>query len=544
MSNQAPIRSLKNEHHPGTGTPLLLEAMPPKNEPEVIDAEYVALEQNPDLGQETRHGDGQDHAAEPADDFRLPEDGCQAPSDPDDCKADNKYLAWILLIDSRTCQADRYRYIREWAKGVAPLPELERLAELDRAVEWLKHAGVRTAAAVLKAALKEAGRRPNADSSSAFQVADPVPSTDPVSGADLASRLEAILRLYVVLPEPAYVAVVLWILLTFVFDRFAICPLLVFTSPTLRCGKTTIMALLSALVLRPFKTSNASRATLYRMASWRPTLLLDEFETYSRGDDVMRGIINSGHCKSQAFVLRSGLSGLTKFSTWFPKSIAMIGSPAPTIADRSVIVPMRSRAPSEKVEPLRFDRLSDFQPLVQQAARWALDHGEELARAEPLVPPEVQSDRARDNWRPLLAIAEALGGDWAARTRQAALELSAVVDDGLRGDVGLLLLHDMQTIFDTRKSDRVDTTTILSDLAAMDERPWPTFSGGRAMGAERLANLLKPFGIHSQKWSDGGAKRDFHRGYFRQDFAKAFASYLPQNPPNPPRPPRPVLLES
>ena len=64
------------------------------------------------------------------------------------------------------------------------------------------------------------------------------------------------------------------------------------------------------------------------------------------------------------------------------------------------------------------------------------------------------------------------------------------------------------------------------------------------MGPERLANLLRPFGIQSKKWADRGRERDFHRGYVRQDFAKAFESYLPENPPRPPHPPRPMLLES
>jgi len=544
MQHQDSSERPKKEHSPGSHMPLLLEAVPPEHEIEIIDAEYVPLGQYPEVERDVHHDDRQNRAGETADGDGPQTDGAQAPSDAEHAEADNYHLAWILLIDSQTRQTDRCRYIREWAKGVAPLPELERLSELDRAVEWLKFRGVRSAATILKSALKEADRHANADFGSAFQVVDPIPSADPVIGSDLASRLEALLRLYVVLPEPAYVAVVLWILLTFVFDRFSICPLLVFTSPTLRCGKTTMMALLSALVPRAIKASNLSRATLYRVASLRPTLLLDEFETYSCGDEAMRGIINSGHCKSHAFVLRVGISGPTAFSSWFPKSLAMIGSPAPTLSDRSVIVPIRRKARSKHVEQLRLDRLSEFQPLVQQAARWALDHGEELARAEPLVPPEMQSDRARDNWRPLLAIAEALGGEWVARARQAALELSAVVDDGLRGDIGVLLLQDMRTLFETRNSERLDTPTILRDLAGMDERPWATFSRGRAMGPERLANLLRPFGIQSKKWADRGRERDFHRGYVRQDFAKAFESYLPENPPRPPHPPRPMLLES
>jgi hypothetical protein len=52
---------------------------------------------------------------------------------------------------------------------------------------------------------------------------------------------------------------------------------------------------------------------------------------YRENDEAMRGVINSGHKRSMAFVIRvindKGDTG--KFSTWCPKAIAMIG-PAKT----------------------------------------------------------------------------------------------------------------------------------------------------------------------------------------------------------------------
>ena len=39
------------------------------------------------------------------------------------------------------------------------------------------------------------------------------------------------------------------------------------------------------------------------------------------------------------------------------------------------------------------------------------DHASELREADPVVPPELH-DRAADNWRPLLAIADLVGGEW------------------------------------------------------------------------------------------------------------------------------------
>ena len=48
-------------------------------------------------------------------------------------------------------------------------------------------------------------------------------------------------------------------------------------------------------------------------------------------------------------------------------------------------------------------------------------------KASPSVPDEL-NDRPADNWDPLLAIADLAGGDWPARARKAAIELSRDAD--------------------------------------------------------------------------------------------------------------------
>jgi uncharacterized protein DUF3631 len=52
-----------------------------------------------------------------------------------------------------------------------------------------------------------------------------------------------------------------------------------------------------------------------------------------------------------------------------------------------------------------------YDELRHKCARWVADHAGALKDARPDVP-EALSDRARDNWTPLLAIAEAIGGEW------------------------------------------------------------------------------------------------------------------------------------
>jgi hypothetical protein len=63
----------------------------------------------------------------------------------------------------------------------------------------------------------------------------------------------------------------------------------------------------------------------------------------------------------------------SRFSTWAAKAVAMIGRLPDTLADRSIVVPMRRRAPAEHVERLRLDRPGDFGDLTRRAARWVAD---------------------------------------------------------------------------------------------------------------------------------------------------------------------------
>src|SRR5207245_6035660 len=98
-----------------------------------------------------------------------------------------------------------------------------------------------------------------------------------------------------------------------------------------------------------------------------------------------------------------------------------------TLEDRAIVLPMRRRAPGETVERIRRDGLlRRLDPLRRRAARWVADHLAALQAADPAVPNEL-NDRHADNWRPLLAIADAVGGAWADRARATARTLAGAV---------------------------------------------------------------------------------------------------------------------
>ena len=355
----------------------------------------------------------------------------------------------------------------------------------------------------------------------AFEDVEPWP--DPVDGAGLLDEIAGIFRRYVVLPNGGADTLALWVAFTYALDAFDVAPLLVVTSPTLQCGKTTTLEIASALVRRPLPVSNITTAAAFRaMETYTPTLIADEVDTYLKENVELAGILNSGHTRATAMVLRveGDSHELRPFSTWGPKMVACIGRlPFPTLADRSIILNLRRRAPGEPVDRMRRSRLpEDLAPVRQRIVRWVADILPELKEAEPAPPPGL-SDRGEDNWRPLLAIADAAGGRWPKLARQIAQLLSGGRDD--EPMAGILLLADIRSLFGTCKV--VATDALLAGLLKLEERPWPAWNRGKPMTARHLAGLLRSFGIRSGTVRVGDATP---KGYTLSDFSDSFARYL------------------
>jgi putative DNA primase/helicase len=213
------------------------------------------------------------------------------------------------------------------------------------------------------------------------------------------------------------------------------------------------------------------------------------------------------------------------FDVWGPLALAAIGKLAGTIEDRSVKIVMRRRRNDEPVESVRIDRLDELRPIGRRAARWANDHRIELSAADPDVPKDLH-DRAADNWRPLLAIADAVGGEWSGRARRAAVALTL---DGAEPDgaevSGVLLLGDLRELFAQQPAGVLFTVEILDALWSREDRPYSEYQHGRKMTPQQLAALLRPFRITPNQTVRRGPKTG--KGYKADWFADAWTRYLP-----------------
>ena len=354
-----------------------------------------------------------------------------------------------------------------------------------------------------------------------------------MEGASLLEALEHTVKRYLALEQEQAVTLALWVLFTHAHDAFEISPILALTSPDKGCGKSTALALLSALVPKPLTSANITPSAVFRVTDYfRPTLLLDEADTFLGDSEGLRGILNSGHMRSQAYVTRvvGDDFQVCMFSTWTPKAVALIGEMPGTLADRSVTIRMRRRKQSEHIERLQLHRLTEMEDLQSMAARWALDHLEALGFAEPEIPEGITRDRTRDNWRPLLAIADQAGQEWPRRARESACRLSEQAAQEI--SVGIALLQDLRGLFSVTGRSKLGSDEVIHHLHTMDERLWPDWKSRGPISAQQVAGLLHPFGISPVKWKQ---ERTTYRGYQESDFGDAFSRYLPPEPP--PAPP-------
>ena len=159
-----------------------------------------------------------------------------------------------------------------------------------------------------------------------------------------------------------------------------------------------------------------------------------------------------------------------------------------------------------------------------KAARFALDNQAALKNSEPEIPIELTNARARDNWRSLLSLADVCGGNWPTMAREAARELSGA-DELDRKSIGEMLLADIRQIFSEAGVERLFSKTLVQELLAMSDRPWPEVNHGRVITPAWLSKRLRPFSISPKSLR---IEPENAKGYELSGFQEAFSRYLPE----------------
>ena len=361
-----------------------------------------------------------------------------------------------------------------------------------------------------------------------------IPWADPVDGTELADAISTELDRHVFVSKSASAAIVCWIFFTHLIDQFRVAPILNINSPIKRCGKTTLLDFLGRTVARPMAASNVTSAAMFRMLELhQPTFLVDEADTFLKVNEELRGILNSGHTKSAAYVMRcAGDDNIPRrFCTWGAKAIASIKELPDTITDRSIVIPMRRKLATCKckrlVEPVPGDV---FDQLRRKIAKWCEDNAGDIT-SKRVRRVKGLHDRAYDNWRPLLQVARTLGPEWYEKVRGDSLKLAAH-DAAEDSSAKVQLLQDLQQLFNEEKTDRLTTIFILAELAKKDDRPWPEYKNSNPITDRQMAKLLKDFSIvpkpfNNRKGKTNSKRKKTARGYLLKDFRDTFRRYCP-----------------
>lgn len=425
--------------------------------------------------------------------------------------------------------------------------QVEALAQLDPMVYEVRRGdaaaalGVRTVALDKWVQARRAELFPPEDQEQGERLVleDPEPWPEPVAGDALAEAVRDVLLRHCILPDGAAEALVLFAFHTWAFAAADVSPHLVLVSPVKRSGKTTTLAALAELVSKPLRAEDCTTAALFRaVEAAEPCLLIDEADAFARGDEQLRGLLNSSFQRGGG-VLRVVGDALEvrRFKTFSPTVLASIGDLPATIMDRALVIRMKRKAHGERVAKFRRGERAACLPLRRKLRRWAADNVEALPEVRPEFPPCL-NDREADAWEPLLQIAALLGPKWEELGLLTARTLACAEETADAGDLGLDLLADVRALVLPLGVERVTSEWLRYELGGLEGRPWSTLTDRGLVSQLDLARLLKPFEIKPLvlRLDHKTAKRPeqtkaTYRGFKVEQFRDAWDRYLGPHAP-------------
>jgi hypothetical protein len=343
--------------------------------------------------------------------------------------------------------------------------------------------------------------------------------------------VESFLKRFVIYPSAhALVAHVLWIAHCHLMDCWETTPRLAFMSAEPGSGKTRALEVTALFVPNPKLSFSMSAASLVRIIAKGhedgviPTILYDEidnlFSKSEEGVSDLRGALNAGFRKN-ATSIRCVNKGekIVDFIAYAPLALAGMRTLPDALATRAIFIHMRPRALDEDKEDFRLrHHPRQAEPIFLALAEWCAKIRDGLASYEPELPVEIR-DRAFDIWEPLIVIADAAGGDWPKRAREAAVYLTGDAGEDNVSTGRELLAHIREAFLE---ADKIWTSSLLHRLCERPESPWKDIKG-KPLSDRGLADKLRPYRIKSRDVKIDGEVR---KGFYRSDFHDAWKRFV------------------
>jgi Protein of unknown function (DUF3631)/Toprim-like len=356
----------------------------------------------------------------------------------------------------------------------------------------------------------------------------------PPTGEDLIDEMKHVIRRWIAMTDAEATCCALWVAHTHAIAYASYTPYISIFSPERECGKSNLMTVLEYHCAKPMRSVSVSQSALFRAIElWKPTFLLDEFDTVMRGDhetrEMIRCVLNAGFERGQ-YAIRNAGQGANmepkQYDTFGPKVIAGIGELEQTIASRSIPIRLKHALPGEYDENFDKDTLKvEAAKLRVEIAAWADSVKEQLKNDKPEIPRELRGRRA-DICKPLLAIADAAGGHWPERARQALIEIFSD-DRHVKESDRLMLLRHLYERFvpeDGEPLEFVSTPEMIEWLTSRDDWPWSEYGKARKpITGPQIARLLRAFDVENVRVRVNGERM---RGYTLAGLRDAFNRYV------------------
>jgi hypothetical protein len=140
---------------------------------------------------------------------------------------------------------------------------------------------------------------------------------------------------------------------------------------------------------------------------------------------------------------------------------------------------------------------------------------------DQLAMPDGIRDRDADIWEPLFALADAAGGDWPQRCKEAANWFIAERSDDEPESLGLLLLRHCAELLEGRRTCEPDW--LRRELCNLGDAPWSDLNG-KGLSLHQMKQMLKRYGIKTYAVRVGGHPV---KGYNVKQFEDELARFSP-----------------
>lgn len=368
---------------------------------------------------------------------------------------------------------------------------------------------------------------------------DPTPWPEEVDLLDTIREIENIIRRVMVCEERYVTAAAYYIAATWFVDSVQYAPYAVITAPAKRCGKSVLLDLMSRLVKRPYMLSGKpSDAAIFRtLDKYRPTLLLDEVDTYLSNADELQGILNGGISRRTAMTARcekyaDGDIEPRIFRTFGFKVMSGIGADrsGTALVDRAIVLRLSRKTRNDKRDKLRHIPSDQWESICRKLMRLSLQYSEAVEKlsSAPISTPESLGDRACDTWESLFILADLCGEDEGRRVRNVACEIAGEgSEDSWQVDLlsdaadiarqalqsGGAVTFDFGSLGNVRVAitdggihgDCIQTTSLHLALTNNPDRQWREFGrSGKPIAQHLMTKTIKGYGVNTAKLKKAG----------------------------------------